>query len=204
MPIARRKDGSGGACTHHSVHSPGFWLHPPSRAAFRWAVYQRTTRIFCLYVARDEVKGAAKRSAADYEQMIDAKSRGSCVVQHAVRKAAPKRPFGIDLYSSDVLPMVLSADGPSELDKWLDAMPNESASGPKRRGAITRRASSALEGALLDAMRAEVRKAGEASASGAQTAGIGWIRVDAEDTPPPPDTPPPKVISQIGFIGYRG
>ena len=139
----------------------------------RWAIYQRSTRTLCLYQARES---DLTSTLAFYAQAIEAPFRGSLVVSHAVKKAAPKLPFGFMCYSDDGQAMHLSADGPDDLDKWLEAMPSLGGSqpaagtessdtlaplgggGPRNEPKPPRmkHESSRLESAMMSAMRAEV------------------------------------------------
>ena len=91
----------------------------------RWVIYQRETRVLCLYQAReyiDTAKDKKKNSHAIYAQAIEAPFRGSLVVSHSVKKAAPKLPFGFMCYSDDGQAMHLSADGPEDMGAWMSAM----------------------------------------------------------------------------------
>ena len=154
----------------------------------RWAVFQRRTHVLCLYQARE---GDPTSSVAFYGQALDAKSRGSLTVLHAVKQPRPKLPFGFTCYSPDGQTMHLSADGPEGLESWLEAMPllqerdaadaaaprpaaargsvvadlpmrpsgaHGAAAGAPRRVGLARKASSRLEGAMLEAMRDQVHK----------------------------------------------
>ena len=70
----------------------------------------------------DTAKDKKKNSHAIYAQAIEAPFRGSLVVSHSVKKAAPKLPFGFMCYSDDGQAMHLSADGPEDMGAWMSAM----------------------------------------------------------------------------------
>lgn len=191
----------------------------------RWAIYQRATRSLCLYQARESKQPLS--TLAFYAQAIEAPFRGRLVVHHAMKKAAPKLPFAFMCFSDDGQGMHLSADGPEDLTKWLEAMaldepprganapppPDASAEQPvplageaharkkgeaHAKGWASLRQTPALEGAMLSAMRAEVRhlrekvaerkKVRESAREGHQREEVGlvWLDEGANKPPPPP------------------
>jgi hypothetical protein len=159
----------------------------------RYAVYETVTQNLCLYQARE---GDLSNRAFFYAQAFEAKPRGCMHVHHALRHATQRRPLGFTCYSDKGQVMLLSADGPNDLEEWMAALPDPNAAAPHepgvRRGAITRRGSSMVERALIAAMKEEVTtlrqrvQAQVVRESKRHEVGLVWLDESAPGPPPPP------------------
>ena len=144
----------------------------------RWAVYCHASRVLCLYQAKG--KGGEQDSLAFYAQAFEAKSRGHLTVEHAIKKSLPKLPFAFQCISTDGQAMRMSADGPAELDTWVDAMPLLKDTSRTWAGPV---------GAASDA-------AGAAAPPAAAPPPPFTLDVDSGHAPPPP---PPQLSGMIAL-----